>query len=313
MDLNSVAIFAQVVEGGSFTQAADMLDLTKSTVSRKVADLEQHLGVRLITRSTRSLVLTPEGERFYQSCVQMLEIMSQAELEVTANQDLIRGRLNVVMPVELGHQVMGQFINDFIKLYPNVLVHLELTNREVDIIGEGIDLYAQVGEMDDSTLVSRQLTESVRVLAASPAYLEQYGQIQTPADLKPPHHQVKVYNKAVKLPNWHLMEDNGNTIIIDLPYKLRVNTITSSLSACLDGLGVAILPEFICREYFASGKLVCLLPDWNMPAVPVSLVYPQRKLLPKRLRVFIDYLVERFEQRDKEIGTAAYLQCKSMP
>ncbi|MGF1680097.1 LysR family transcriptional regulator [Photobacterium minamisatsumaniensis] len=300
MDLNAIAVFSQVVDCGSFTQAAEILDMTKSTVSRKVAELEQHLGVRLITRSTRSLVLTPEGESFYQSCCQMLDIMGQAELEVTANQDLVRGRLNVVMPVELGQQVLGQYINDFLKLYPHVTVHLELTNREVDIIGEGIDLYAQVGEMDDSSLVSRPLTLSARVLAASPTYLEQFGGITTPADLKPPHHQVKIYNKAVKLPNWHLMQ-SGDAVSIDLPYRLRVNTITSSLDACLGGLGIAILPEFICREHFASGRLIKLLPEWDMPLVPVSLVYPQRKLMPKRLRVLVDFLVERFEDRMKNM------------
>lgn len=297
MDLNSIAIFAQVVECGSFTQAAEALDLTKSTVSRKVADLEQHLGVRLLTRSTRHLVLTPEGENYYQSCSQMLEIMEQAELEVTANQDLIRGRINVVMPVEMGQQVMGGYIHDFLKLYPNVTIHLELSNREVDIIAEGIDLYAQVGEVSDSSMVARQFHISRRVMVASPQYLEQYGEIHTPADLKPPHHQVRVYNKAVKLPNWQLARD-GEEVTVELPYKLRVNSITSSLMACVDGLGIALLPEFICREHFAAGRLVRLLPEWEVPTAPVSFVYPQRKLIPKRLRVLIDYLIERFEQRE---------------
>lgn len=295
MDLNTIAIFSQVVDSGSFTQAAENLELTKSTVSRKVAELEQHLGVRLITRSTRSLVLTQEGETFYQSCTQMLEIMSQAELEVSANQDLIRGRLNVVMPVELGHQVLGPTINAFLKAYPNVTIHLELTNRDVDVIGEGIDLYAQVGEVEDSSLVSRPLTASRRVLVASPAYLEQYGMVNSPADLVPPHHQIKVHNTAVKLPQWHFIQ-SGDLVSLDLPYRFRVNTITASLSACLDGLGVAVLPEFICRTHLAEGHLVQLLPDWEMPLVPVSLVYPQRKLMPKRLRALIDFLLARFER-----------------
>lgn len=171
MDLNAIAVFAQVVDCGSFTHAADALNMTKSTVSRKLVELEKHLGVRLITRSTRSLVLTPEGERFYQSSLQMLEIMNQAELEVSANQDLIRGPLNVVLPVELGHQIMGSYINAFLKEYPSVTINLELSNREVDIIAEGIDLYAQIGELEDSALVSRPLTKSQRVLVASQSTL----------------------------------------------------------------------------------------------------------------------------------------------
>ncbi|MCG9683073.1 LysR family transcriptional regulator [Vibrio sp. Isolate23] len=296
MDLNAITVFAQVVDCGSFTHAADALNMTKSTVSRKLVELEKHLGVRLITRSTRSLVLTPEGERFYQSSLQMLEIMNQAELEVSANQDLIRGPLNVVLPVELGHQIMGSYINAFLKEYPCVTINLELSNREVDIIAEGIDLYAQIGELEDSALVSRPLTKSQRVLVASPEYLEEHGGIESHRDLIPPHQMVEVYNRAVRLPKWHLIPEDGDSLQIDLPHRLRVNTITACLKACLDGLGIAVLPEFICREHFANGRLIQLLPEYKMPEVLVSLVYADRQLMPKRKKVFIDFLLEAFSK-----------------
>jgi DNA-binding transcriptional LysR family regulator len=260
-----------------------------------LAELEQHLGVRLITRSTRSLVLTPEGERFYQSSIQMHEIMSQAELEVSANQDLIRGPLNVVLPVELGHQVLAKYIHSFLKEHPNVTLNLELTNREVDIIAEGIDLYAQIGELLDSSLVSRYLTTSKRALVASPEYLEQFGDIKTPADLKPPFRLIEVMNKAARLPKWHLQLEDGESILIELPCQLRVNTITACLTACVDGLGIAVLPEFICRDHFQTGKLIRLLPEYDMPEVSVSLVYADRQLMPKRKKVFIDYLLTAFK------------------
>ncbi|OED73422.1 LysR family transcriptional regulator [Vibrio splendidus ZS-139] len=295
MDLNAVTVFTQVVDCGSFTHAAEALNMTKSTVSRKLAELEQHLGVRLITRSTRSLVLTPEGERFYQSSIQMHEIMSQAELEVSANQDLIRGPLNVVLPVELGHQVLAKYIHSFLKEHPNVTLNLELTNREVDIIAEGIDLYAQIGELLDSSLVSRYLTTSKRALVASPEYLEQFGDIKTPADLKPPFRLIEVVNKAARLPKWHLQLEDGESILIELPCQLRVNTITACLTACVDGLGIAVLPEFICRDHFQTGKLIRLLPEYDMPEVSVSLVYAGRQLMPKRKKVFIDYLLTAFK------------------
>ncbi|MFA0057086.1 LysR family transcriptional regulator [Vibrio echinoideorum] len=295
MDLNAVTVFTQVVDCGSFTHAAEALNMTKSTVSRKLAELEQHLGVRLITRSTRSLVLTPEGERFYQSSIQMHEIMSQAELEVSANQDLIRGPLNVVLPVELGHQVLAKYIHSFLKEHPNVTLNLELTNREVDIIAEGIDLYAQIGELLDSSLVSRYLTTSKRALVASPEYLEQFGDIKTPADLKPPFRLIEVVNKAARLPKWHLQLEDGESILIELPCQLRVNTITACLTACVDGLGIAVLPEFICRDHFQTGKLIRLLPEYDMPEVSVSLVYADRQLMPKRKKVFIDYLLTAFK------------------
>jgi len=300
MDLNAVTVFTQVVDCGSFTQAAETLNMTKSTVSRKLAELEQHLGVRLITRSTRSLLQTPEGERFYQSSIQMHEIMSQAELEVSANQDLIRGPLNVVLPVELGHQVLAKYIHSFLKEHPNVTLNLELTNREVDIISEGIDLYAQIGELVDSSLVSRYLTTSKRVLVASPEYLEQFGDIKTPTDLKSPFRLIEVVNKAARLPKWHLQLEDGESILIELPCQLRVNTITACLTACVDGLGIAVLPEFICRDHFQTGKLVRLLPEYDMPEVSVSLVYADRQLMPKRKKVFIDYLLTAFQNRVNE-------------
>ncbi|OAN11001.1 LysR family transcriptional regulator [Photobacterium jeanii] len=295
MDLNSAAMFAQVVDCGSFTQAAEALDMTKSTVSRKVAELEKHLGVRLITRSTRQLTLTQEGENFYRSCSEMLEIMSQAELEVSANQDLIRGRLNIAMPVELGQKVLGKYINAFLKEYPQVTINLELTNRDVDLIADGIDVYAQVGPVNDSSMVARPFHESKRIIVASPEYLVQNGHIHHPSDLVSPHHQVKVSN-VVKLPYWELTQDEQQEIV-NLPYRLRVNTITSALMAVVDGLGIAMLPEFICRQHIEEGRLVRILPDWELPTVAVSFIYPQRQLIPKRLRVFIDYMIERFEQR----------------
>lgn len=294
MDLNAVNVFVQVVECGSFTHAAESLTMTKSTVSRKLDELEQHLGVRLITRSTRSLVLTAEGERFYHSSQQMLEILSQAELEVSANQDLIRGPLNVVFPVELGHQVLSGYIHQFLLQYPHVTMNLELTNREVDIIAEGIDLYAQIGELEDSNLISRYLTASPRVLVASPDYLQQFGFITSHKDLKPPHQLIEAVNKAARLPKWHLQLENGKSVQINLPHRLRVNTITACLKACIDGLGIAVLPEFICREHFESGKLIRLLPDYPMPEVQVSLVYADRKLMPKRKKMLIDFLLDSF-------------------
>ncbi|MUK77499.1 LysR family transcriptional regulator [Aliivibrio fischeri] len=296
MDLNNITLLNQVIDSGSFTQAATNLGMTKSTVSRKLAELEEHLGVKLITRSTRKLGLTQEGEIFYQASVKVLDIMQQTELELTANQNLIRGHLNLAMPVEIGHSVMSDYINSFLKRYPEVSINLEMTNREVDIIGDGIDLYVQIGEINDSSLVARTIDFSERIIVASPEYLNNYGYIQTPEDLQAPHHQIKVVN-AVKVPNLYFNQVD-KAIRVNLPYRLKVNTITASKSACLSGLGIASLPEFLCREHINTGELIRILPDWDLPRVAISLVFPQNKLLPKRLRAFIDHVLERFESKN---------------
>ncbi|WP_339388180.1 LysR family transcriptional regulator [Vibrio caribbeanicus] len=296
MDLNAIHILVKVVESRSFTQAAIALDMTKSTVSRKLADLEQALGVRLITRSTRSLVLTPEGEAFYHSCQQILELLNQAEATVSENQALVKGPLKVVLPVEVGHQVLGEYIHQFLKQYPEVTMNLELTNREVDIIGEGIDLYVQIGELVDSSLVSRHLTSSKRVLVASPEYLKKFGQIRSRKDLAPPHQMIDIENNAARLPKWDFQPESGESFALDLPCQLKVNTITACLKSCLDSLGVAVLPEFVCREHFKTGRLIHLLPEYAMPEVDVSLVYADRQLMPKRKKLLIEFLLENYHK-----------------
>lgn len=296
MDLNNLTLLNQVVDSGSFTQAAANLGMTKSTVSRKLAELEDQLGVKLITRSTRKLGLTQEGEMFYQASVKVLDIMQHTELELTANQSLIRGHLNLSMPVEIGHSVMSDYVNSFLIRYPEVSINLEMTNREVDIIGDGIDLYVQIGEINDSSLIARTIDFSERIIVASPEYLTTYGEIHSPEDLHPPHHQIKVSN-AVKVANFHLNQVD-KAIRVSLPYRLKVNTITACKSACLSGLGIASLPEFICREHINKGELVRILPDWDLPRVAISLVFPQNKLIPRRLRAFIDHVLENFELKE---------------
>ncbi|MBL4828516.1 MAG: substrate binding domain-containing protein [Aliivibrio sp.] len=150
----------------------------------------------------------------------------------------------------------------------------------------------QVGELVNSSLVARTINFSDRVIVASPEYLENYGHITKPEDLKAPHQQIKVLN-AIKVPTFHLTQAN-KSVKLDLPYRLRVNTITACKSACLDGLGVASLPEFMCREHIKNGSLIELLSDWQQQQVAISLVYQQRKLIPKRLRAFIEHVLERF-------------------
>lgn len=293
MDLNSVTILNQVVDSGSFTQAAINLGMTKSTVSRKLAELEDQLGVKLITRSTRKLGLTQEGDILYRASVRVLDIMQQTELELTANQDLIRGHLKLAMPVEIGHHVMAEYINSFLVRYPKVSIDVEMTNREVDIIGDSIDLYVQIGDINDSSLVARTIDFSERIIVASPQYLASYGDITKPEELQSPHHQIKVSN-AVKAPTFNFNQLDKE-IRVNLPYRLKVNTITACKSACLSGLGIASLPEFLCREHINNGELIQILPDWDLPKVAISLVFPQNKLLPKRLRAFIDHVVDYFE------------------
>lgn len=297
-DLNTVAIFARVVDRQSFTQAAVELELTKSTVSRKVAELERYLGVRLLTRSTRQLVLTSEGDAFYRSCSHILDILKQSELEVTASHDLVCGTLKMVMPVEVGKGFIGDCIKAFMALHPNLKIHLELSNRKVDIIKESFDVMIQVGEIEDSSLIVRTFHYSTRVLVASPQYIEQYGLPQSLADLKAPHQQIRM-SSNVRTGNKNVLEG--------LPYRFKVNTLSAALDVCLDGFGITYIPEFLCSNLITEGKLIHILPSLyaTQVPIPVSFIYPERDLMPRRLRAFIDFTITHFQdeiqRRKKDI------------
>ena len=287
-DLNTIAIFTRVVERQSFTQAAAELELTKSTVSRKIAELERYLGIRLLTRSTRQLVLTAEGDTFYRSCSHILEVLEQSELEVTASHDLICGTLKIVMPVEVGKGFIGDCVKAFMMLHPNLKMHIELSNRKVDLIKEGYDVMIQIGEIEDSSLIVRTFHYSTRVLVASPQYIEQYGLPQNLADLKAPHHQIRM-SSNIRTGNKNVLEG--------LPYRFKVNTLSAALDICLDGFGITYIPEFLCRNLIEEGRLIHILPSLyaSQVPIPVSFIYPERDLMPRRLRAFIDFTITRFQ------------------
>lgn len=287
-DLNTIKIFARVVEIQSFTQAAAELELTKSTVSRKVAELERYLGVKLLTRSTRQLVLTAEGDTFYRSCSHILELLQQSELEVTASHDLICGTLNMVMPVEVGKGIIGDCIKAFMKLHPNLKIHLELSNRKVDLIKEGFDIMIQVGEIEDSSLIVRTFHHTTRVLVASPKYIEQYGLPQNLSDLKIPHQQIRMISNV---------STSNKDVLEKLPYRFKVNTLSAALDMCLEGFGITYIPEFLCRNLINEGKLIHILPSLykSQIPIPVSFIYPERDLMPRRLRAFIDFTITQFQ------------------
>ncbi|MEC6814558.1 LysR substrate-binding domain-containing protein [Photobacterium toruni] len=287
-DLNTIAIFTRVVERQSFTQAAAELELTKSTVSRKIAELERYLGIRLLTRSTRQLVLTAEGDTFYRSCSHILEVLEQSELEVTASHDLICGTLKIVMPVEVGKGFIGDCVKAFMMLHPNLKMHIELSNRKVDLIKEGYDVMIQIGEIEDSSLIVRTFHYSTRVLVASPQYIEQYGLPQNLADLKAPHHQIRM-SSNIRTGNKNVLEG--------LPYRFKVNTLSAALDICLDGFGITYIPEFLCRNLIEEGRLIHILPSLyaSQVPIPVSFIYPERDLMPRRLRAFIDFTISRFQ------------------
>lgn len=291
MDLNSLNIFVKIIDEGSFTKAADFLDLTKPTISRKIFELEEYLGVRLINRNNRNLSMTDEGEMFYKSCVDILFLINELEVGINESKNNIQGKIKIAMPVEIGQEKIMPILNKFLNQYPDIEMNIELVNTTVDIIENAIDLYINIGELEDSNMIARFLYTEPMILVASNTYLKKCNTINYPEDLNHTHYQIKTNSLLKSNEVWYLKKDNEE-FYCQLPCKLQFNTLRGAILSCLDGLGIAFLPYFICKEYLEKDELIRILPSWELKSTPINIIYPQRKLLPKRIRLLIEYLCE---------------------
>lgn len=289
MDLNAALILVRIVDKGSFTAAAQELGMTKAMVSRRIAELERRLGVRLHYRSTRQLTLTEEGEQYYQRCSKAVDALTEAELMLSARQQEVTGTLKLAVPIETGQLVVGRMVAKFLQRYPAMQVELELTNRILDPISEGLDAVVRVGDMSNSNLAARRLWSTERLLCASPDYLARSPAIARPEDLL--RHERVAVSSGFLASHW-CFERDGREVLVDPPSRFRVNNITCAREAAKAGLGVASLPAMLCLEELERGELVSLLPEWQQPRVPIYLLFPERRLMPRKLRAFIDFMVE---------------------
>ena len=283
--LSGIRAFTKVVEEGSFTSAAKALGLPKSTVSRHVAALEDHLGVRLLHRTTRTLRPTEAGEGYYERARQILSDVDDAESEVTEMQASPRGRLRVTAGVSFGAAYLGDIVAEFSRRYPEVEVEISLTDRFVDLIGEGYDVAIRAGRLDDSSLIARRLGSARLVICGSPAYLKERGTPRSVEDLKE-HHCIR-YGHSRHGSAWPL---KGGSI----PVSGRVTIDNGELmrSVALRGIGLCMLPVFICGRDLAAGRLVSVLEHEIQDAGGVYAVYPHSRNLSAKVRAFVDHAAE---------------------
>ncbi|RTR40381.1 LysR family transcriptional regulator [Shewanella canadensis] len=287
MDLNRVQMFAQVVEQGSFTGAAKALGLTKATVSRKIAELEADAGVQLLFRTTRSLKLTEAGSAYYNRVHHILIDLKNAEDQLSASQQLIKGKLKIVCPIEMGQLFFGRIFARFLKKYPDISIEAELSNRKVDVIEEGVDVLFQITSSSDTRLQTYSLLNTSKTLMASPEYLAQYGTPQTPQDLN--------NHKAVKLESAHIdgswtLFDGKEWITVEPEAQLTVNNVTLAREAAIEGLGITSVPTLIAQQAIDKHLLIPLLEDFPMAQTKITMSIPQRAYLPRKYRVFIEFI-----------------------
>ena len=285
MDLNEIVIFIKVAQMGSFSRASESLGLPKSTVSMKITQLEKRLGVRLIHRTTRKINLTQIGQQFYERCAESVQTLKSAEEAVTFSKSSPSGRIKVSAPVFLGAFFLPQIIANFKNEFPNVDVELILTDRRVDLIGEGVDVAIRSGQMQDSVLISKKIGSTSFSLYASPGYLKAKGRITHPKDLKD---HVCIQFSPLGKEKWVLNNPSQKqTISVPLKSEYLVDDIATIKGLVRRDQGIALLPAFSCVEDTKAKEFTPILPEWRSEVRPIHFVYPSGKFLLPKLKQFI--------------------------
>lgn len=291
LDLNLMAVFARVVEAGSFAEAARRMNSSRSTVSKAVAKLEKSLGARLINRTTRHLSLTEIGSMVADHCSRMLEEAEQGERLVASLSSEPRGVLRVSASVAFGTLHVAPALADFLPRYPDLKIDLTITDRWVDLAEEGYDVLIRVMSDPPNNWVARTLAPVRRRVCATPDYFARYGVPQTPADLS--QHVCLDYTRSGEVGRWRFVGPDGEQSV-PITGPLHVDDDEALSQAVLGGLGIALLPTFIIGKDLQSGKLQAVLSDYVPVDRHVYALYLPTRHLPSKVRVFIDFFVERF-------------------
>ncbi|MCB1646853.1 MAG: LysR family transcriptional regulator, partial [Pseudomonadales bacterium] len=292
--LQDIAVFVEVIDAGSFTAAAEQLNLSKSVVSKAVTRLEDRLGVRLLNRTTRRLSLTEAGQAFYQRSQSALAELNAAEEEVSHLQISPRGVLRINTPMSFGILHIAPVISEFMARYPDIRVEMNLDDRKVDVIEEGFDVSVRISDLPDSTLIARRLCPCRHAVVAAPAYLERMGVPVHPGELI--NHNIISYQYQESALNWHFTDDQGNDHSVSVSGSLRMNNSLALHQALLAGAGITRTPTFIVGEDIRAGRLVSLMPGWRSIEPSVFLVYAQRKHLAPKVRAFVDFVAGKISE-----------------
>ncbi|MYN04612.1 LysR family transcriptional regulator [Pseudoduganella sp. DS3] len=286
--LAALRALRRVVELGSFTAAADALGISHTIVSRQVRQLEEHLGVQLLNRTTRRLALTDAGRDYYEAARQVLDTLDDADRNIGRHQAEPTGTLRINAPMAFGTIEVAQWLPGFMARYPGLQVDLVCNDRMVDLIEDGFDVALRLArELPDSTLVARRLASSKVVLAASPEYLRRHDAPATPSDLV--QHNCLVYTAAARPNEWTLAGPDGAEQTVTVRGTLQANTNIALRAAALAGVGIANAAAFILREELARGSLVPVLPGYSPKPRVLYALYPQNRHLSPKVRAFVDY------------------------
>lgn len=293
--IQAMQIFTRVAEAGSFVRAAETLSLPSSTVTSTIKNLEKHLQVRLLNRTTRRVSLTPEGLQYVVQCREILSLIEHTESSLTASVKRPQGRLRVDMPGGIAQFIVMPNLKDFYRLYPDIYLMIGVSDRQVDLVQEGVDCVIRTGELNNSTLVARPLGWFRWITCASPDYLRDYGIPKTPEALSQ-HRAVHYFSSSARRTNELRFARGAETLSVPVNGDAAVNETGLYIKMCLEGFGLAQLAESIVSEHLQEGRLIEVLADWQPPSVPVTLLYPHQRFLSPAVRAFADWVAGLFQK-----------------
>jgi len=291
--LTDIAVFVRVVERGSFTLAAGDLALSRAVVSKYLSRLEDRLGARLLHRTTRRLSLTEAGAALFEASRGALERIEEAEAAVAQFQSKPRGRLRVSAPMSFGILHLGPAMADFARAYPEITLDVRLDDRFVNLVEDGFDVAVRIGALTDSSLVARKVATTRAVACASPGYLAEHGEPESPEDLA--SHNCLVYSYLADV--WRFTAPDGREIPVAVKGSLRINNGIVLAEAAVAGHGILVTPSFYVAPLLRSGRLRQILSRYKLKELGIHAVYPQRGHVPPKVRAFVDFLAQRFGRK----------------
>jgi DNA-binding transcriptional LysR family regulator len=289
--LEDMQVFVRIVEAGSITQAAGQLNLAKSAVSKRLGDLENRLGSKLINRTTRTSSLTDAGNQYYQRVKLLMGEVDSLNGDMASKTQVLAGSLRLAVPLSFGISHLTPAIDLFMRQHPELNIDIDFSDRKVDIIEGGYDLALRIGSLPDSSLQARKITPIKHTICASPSYLENHGTPTTPQEL--------TTHKVLKYGNWPLagmplLDLTGQQHLVNVDAYLTANNGDAMKQIALSGHGIVMLPTFIVWDALAKGDLVPILENYSLPTMHAYAIYPSTRYLPRKVRSLIDFLIERF-------------------
>jgi DNA-binding transcriptional LysR family regulator len=293
--LMDMMLFVQVVDMKSFSAVADKLDMSKSVVSKRITRLETHLGVRLLNRSTRKLSLTDAGHSLYEHCSHLYADAMNAEHAVSKTQSQARGTLRISAPTGIGNKYISPIVSEFVQEYSDLKIDLVLGQATQDLIGDQFDIAIRFWEQPSSSLIAKKLVTKGMTICASKAYLKKRGIPKTPEELL--DHNCLIHSSQPYKGEWSF-NYKGETKRVSVDGNFRSNSSLALRTAAKNNLGIAMLPEFLAYSSIKKKKLVSILDDYSPKDMSIYAMYLSRDHLPPKIRLFIDFLVKKFNQKD---------------